>query len=62
MVDMSALVGTVRRLGMAGPPYEVLGPTGPSASGEAQVRIYLIESGEEVEHSLEQVLADPLDD
>ena len=62
MVDMTALVGTVRRVGLAGPPYEVLGPTSPDATGRAQLRIRLIESGEEVEHYLDELLADPLED
>jgi hypothetical protein len=61
MVDMTALIGTVHRVGLAGPPYEVLGPA-PDGNGRAQVRIRLIESGEEVEHYLDEVLADPLED
>lgn len=62
MVDMTALIGTVRRVGLAGPPYEVLGPASPDDHGRAQVRILLIESGEQVEHYLDEMLADPLED
>ena len=62
VVDMSALIGTMRRVGLAGPPYEVLGPAAPNAAGRAQMRILLIESGEEVEHYLDELLIDPLED
>jgi Family of unknown function (DUF5397) len=62
MVDMGVLVGSVRRVGLAGPPYEVLGPTTPDVHGKAQMRIRLIESGEVVEHYLDELLADPLED
>jgi hypothetical protein len=61
-VDMTALIGTVRRVGLAGLPYEVLGPASPDCDGRAQVRTLLIESGEEVEHHLDEMLADPLED
>jgi Family of unknown function (DUF5397) len=62
MVDMGVLVGTVRRVGLAGPPYEVLGSAAPDGEGKAQMRIRLIESGDEVEHYLDELLADPLED
>ena len=59
MVDMGTLVGSFRRFGLFGPPYEVLGPAAPGDGGEARVRIRLLESGEEAEHVLAQVFADP---
>ncbi len=58
---MGILIGSVRRLGLVGPPYEVLGPSQPSETGEPQLRILLIESGEEVDYSLTELLNDPLD-
>ncbi|HEX8257240.1 MAG TPA: DUF5397 family protein [Allosphingosinicella sp.] len=61
MVDMSILVGSVRRFGLVGPPYEVLGPSLPSEAGEPQMRILLIESGEEVDYPVSEVVNDPVD-
>lgn len=61
MVDMGILIGSVRRFGLVGPPYEVLGPGNASANGETQMRILLIESGEEVEYPLSEVVNDPVD-
>ena len=34
MVDMGTLIGTVRRFGLVGPPYQVLGPAVPGGAGE----------------------------
>lgn len=62
MVDMSALVGTVRRLGLAGPPYEVIAMIEGIAQGEPHMRIHLIETDEDVDHPVSAVLSDPLDD
>ena len=62
MVDMSTLVGTVRRFGLVGPPYEVIGPAPVSTGGEPRMRIRLIESGEETDYALTQLLADPSED
>lgn len=62
MVDMSVLVGTIRRLGLVGPPYEVLGSATPGERGEPQMRIHLIESGEEVDYAVAYILNDPLED
>ena len=59
MVDMGILVGSFRRFGLFGPPYEVLGP---GASGEQRMRVRLIESGEETEYGIEHILADPIED
>ena len=59
---MGVLVGTVRRLGLVGPPYEVVGPAEPGTGGEPQMRIHLIESGEDVEYAVAAILADPVED
>ena len=59
MVDMSALVGSIRRLGLVGPAYQIVGPATPAASGEAQLRIHLLESDEDVDYPLDDVLRDP---
>lgn len=62
MVDMGILIGDVRRLGLAGPPYEILGPAVPAPDGAAQMRIQLIESNEEVDYPVSDILNDPRDD
>ena len=59
MVDMSLLVGSIRRLGLAGPAYQVVGPTAQSPSGETQMRIHLLESDEDVDYPLDDLLRDP---
>lgn len=59
MVDMGTLVGTFRRFGLVGPPYEVLGPVIPVAGAEPRMRIRLLESGEETDYALAQLLLDP---
>ena len=62
MVDMGVLVGSFRRFGLFGPAYEVLGPGTPSGSGEQRMRIRLIESGEEADYRVEDILTDPMED
>lgn len=59
MVDMSALVGSIRCFGLVGPAYEVTGPAPPSASGEAQMRIRLLESDEDLDYPVDEILRDP---
>ncbi len=60
MVDMGTLLGTIRRLGNAGPPYEVTGMADPLPGGEPQMRIHLIESDEDVDHAVSAILNDPV--
>lgn len=62
MVDMGALLGTVRRLGNVGPPYEITGVATPLPNGEPQMRIHLIESGEDVDYPVSAILNDPAED
>jgi hypothetical protein len=62
MVDMGMLLGTVRRLGIAGPPYEVIGFAEPLADGAPQMRIHLIESDEDVDYAVSAILNDPTED
>jgi hypothetical protein len=62
MVDMGVLIGSIRRFGLEGPPYEVLGPAAPSKAGQARMLIQLLESGEEVDYALDAILNDPSED
>lgn len=62
MVDMTGLIGSIRRFGLVGPPYEVVGPADTHRGGEQQMRVRLIESGELVDYPVAHILADPLED
>jgi hypothetical protein len=62
MVDMGSLVGSIRRFGLSGPPYEVVGPAPASTRGEPQMHIHLLESGEDADYPVAAILDDPLDD
>ena len=59
MVDMGALVGSLHRFGLEGPAYEVLGVAARSSSGEQQMQVRLIESGELLDYPLADILSDP---
>jgi Family of unknown function (DUF5397) len=59
MVDMGILVGSIRRFGLEGPPYEVIGPAAKSSAGEAQMRIHLLESAEDADYPVSEILRDP---
>lgn len=61
MVDMGILVGSIRRFGLEGPPYEVIEPAKPSRTGEPQMRIHLLESNEDVDYPVSDILNDPVE-
>ena len=61
MVDMGTLIGSVRRFGLVGPPYEIVGMAAPSATGAVQMRIHLLESDETLDYRLEDILHDPVE-
>lgn len=62
MTKMEILVGTVRRIGRNGPPYEVMGNGPPASDGKKQMRIHMIESDEDLDYPVEDIMRDPLDD
>lgn len=62
MVDMGVLIGSFRRFGLFGPPYEVLGPGSADEAAKPKLRIRLLETGEETEYGVEYILADPVED
>lgn len=61
MVDMGNLIGSIRRFGLAGPPYEVVGMAPSSEAGEARMRVHLLESNEDVDYPVEDILNDPVE-
>ena len=62
MVDMGVLVGTIRRFGLAGPAYEILGGAEPAPGGEPQMLIASLESGETLAYPVSAILNDPAED
>ena len=62
MVDMGALIGSVRRFGLVGPPYEIVGIASPSSAGEPQMRIHLLESDEDADYPVVDIFNDPMDE
>jgi hypothetical protein len=54
----NALIGTWRRFGAAGPVYEIIGQAA-TANDTAMMRIRVLESAEETDYRLADILADP---
>ncbi len=59
VLEPQILVGTWRRFGRTGPVYEILAQSGSSADGDRMMRVRVIESGEELDYPLDEVLDDP---
>lgn len=58
-MEPQQLVGTWRRFGVAGPVYEILARGKPLSAGEETFRIRVVETGEELDYKLSDVLDDP---
>jgi len=59
MIHPGQLVGTWRRFGSAGPVYEILGTGRELPDGDRVMRVRVLESGEEVDYKLTDILDDP---
>ena len=59
-VSLDAIVGSIRTFGHLGPAYEVLKVSAPEMGSNVMLRIRVIESGEELDYPLNDVLDDPL--
>jgi hypothetical protein len=55
------LIGTWRRFGVAGPVYEVIGGGTGASSPTPLMRVRVLESGEELDYKLADLLADPVE-
>ena len=53
------LVGTWRRFGSFGPVYEIVGLGEDRSDGDRWMRIRVLETGEELDYRLADVLGDP---
>ena len=61
MPTPQALIGTWRRFGPLGPVYEILAAGSSLAGGDRSMRIRVVESGEELDYRLSEILDDPRD-
>jgi len=53
------LIGTWRRFGAFGPVYEVVGAGAKRGDGERMARVRVVETGEELDYRLAELLDDP---
>ena len=60
VIATNALLGTWRRFGAAGPVYEIIG-FGRQGKGGQTMRIRVVETGEETDYKLSDILADPIE-
>jgi hypothetical protein len=59
-VEPQALIGTWRRFGVYGPVYEIIGEVmGFLEEGVQRMRIRVVETGEELDYKLSDILDDP---
>lgn len=61
MPTPQALIGTWRRFGPLGPVYEVVAAGKSLDGGDRSMRIRVVESGEELDYRLSDILDDPRD-
>jgi hypothetical protein len=53
------LVGTWRRFGSVGPVYEIIGTGDELPGGDRRMRVRVVETGEELDYRLAEILDDP---
>ena len=56
-----SLIGTWRRFGPVGPVYEIVGTGTSRPKGRASMRVRVVETGEELDYPLADILDDPKD-
>lgn len=61
-IDPQELLGTYRRFGIAGPPYEVIGVSRRLQNGDAEMIVRVVESEEEVVYNLSDLIDDPVEE
>jgi hypothetical protein len=59
MPQPANLVGTWRRFGSVGPVYEIVGTGSELPNGDRLMRIRVVETDEEVDYRLTEILDDP---
>jgi len=58
-IEPQTLVGTWRRFGIFGPVYEIISQGEKLPAGDETLRIRVVETGEELDYKLADVLDDP---
>jgi hypothetical protein len=59
LLEPSKLIGTWRRFGVFGPVYEIIGAGNEVAGGGQLMRVRVVETGEELDYRLAEILDDP---
>ena len=60
LLERLKLVGTWRRFGVFGPVYEIVGAGAALAGGDQHMRVRVVETGEELDYRVAEILADPV--
>jgi hypothetical protein len=58
-IEPQTLIGTWRRFGVAGPVYEIVSEGKRLTTGDETLRVRVIETGEELDYKLADILEDP---
>ncbi|MDS4023000.1 MAG: DUF5397 family protein [Candidatus Competibacter sp.] len=58
-IEPHNLIGTWRRFGISGPVYEILAEGEKLPTGDETLRVRVIETGEELDYKLTDILDDP---
>jgi hypothetical protein len=61
LLEPSKLIGTWRRFGVFGPVYEIIGASKEFTGGDQQMRVRVVETGEELDYRLAEILDDPVE-
>ena len=58
-IEPQTLIGTWRRFGISGPVYEIIAEGKKLPAGDETLRIRVVETGEELDYKLVDILDDP---
>lgn len=58
-IEPRTLIGTWRRFGISGPVYEIIAEGKKLPAGDETLRIRVLETGEELEYKIADILDDP---
>ena len=58
-IEPQTLIGTWRRFGMFGPVYEIVAEGEKLPTGDDMLRVRVVETGEELDYKLADILDDP---
>jgi hypothetical protein len=60
VIPLSDLIGSFRRFGERGPVYEIIAAVDVSTGSNVELRVRVVESGEELDYPLQDLLNDPV--